>query len=734
MEEIYFSMIVYVDDEELLKHSLESILDVTIKIKGKIKLIVADAIASDETRYTCDETIKELNKNQYVYLPMAGVEIGVAYNKAISYTEGRYVNFSLASTYFEPKTLDMMYEFAEEQGRPKLLALAPWTVNEKDEYVQYKMSPVAGKEQYMEINLHDTPDKLHLMLHAYFVRCYLIRSEERKMKFKPELLEEAPLELLCNLLAEYMNYTYLQHIPFHYTRQLEDNTSAFMDQHYKWWYMDSFRNWILPFAKEWNERNYPLRNSMRILLLYLVFARYNCNMNDRNKGIIEREEIPELRMLTGQILQYVDSKMIFAKESLQNFHIPRAMKVMFIEMKAEQTNCICEPVVHGGQMLLWTHKKYEDVTERAIEKVDIGVAGDIESVKAVGKELDITGKAFTITREEKNLPILKWCKEEETLIPLCELAKEHVILYAINYSKNSLKIDGLLSLGNFIKREDIQLYLYKDGKEYTRVSPIDIYDLKKVFGITYARDYRFYVEVPVFSLGSCSDMQFVVEINGARIPIEIRSGEVYSHVNEKIKGQYWHFDDNWCLSISNKNVLKLEKVNAAAIEKKEISFQKALAEIKEPVAQRALALRKQYFDTQDEYKNRRIWMTFDKLYKAGDNGEYMYDYVSAHDKSIEIYYLLKSDSPDYQRMLEKGDRLLVWGEDETLIMALHAEVILDTHANAFSYIGFDSAMKPYIGDLFTAKIACIQHGLTVQKIAQFQNRLFDNTWLYLCAS
>lgn len=734
MEKIYFSMIVYVDDEHLLKHSLESILDVTIKIKGKIKLIVVDAIASDETRHTCDEVTKELNKNQYVYLQMVDASIGAAYNEAISYTEGRYVNFSLASTYFEPKTLDMLYAFAEEQGRPKLLALAPWTVNEKDEYVQYKMSPVAGKEQYVEINLHDIPQKLHLMFHAYFVRCYLIRSEERKMKFKPELSEEAPLELLCNLLAEYMNYTYLQHIPFHYTRQLEDNTSAFMDQHYKWWYMDSFRDWILPFAKTWNERNYPLRNSMRILLLYLVFVRYNCNMNDRNKGVIEREEIPELRMLTGQILQYVDSKMIFAKDTLQNFNIPRAMKVMFIEMKAEQTNCICEPVIHGGQMLLWTHKKYGDVTERTIEKIDIGVAGDIESVKAVGKELDITGKTFTITREEKHLPILKWCKEEETLIALCELAKEHVILYAVNYSKNSLKIDGLLSLGNFIKRKEIQLYLYKDGKEYIKVSPIDVYDLKKVFGVTYARDYRFYVEIPVFSLGSASDMQFVVDINGARIPIEIRSGEVYSHVNEKIKEQYWHFDDNWCLSISNKNVLKLEKVNAAAIEKKETAFQKALAAIKTPAAQKALALRKQYFDTIDEYKNRRIWITFDKLYKAGDNGEYMYDYVSTHEKSIEMYYLIKADSPDYQRMLDKGDRLLVWGEDESLIMALHAEVILDTHANAFSYIGFETAMKPYVGDLFNAKIACIQHGLTVQKIAQFQNRIFDNIWLYLCAS
>lgn len=734
MDEIYFSMIVYVDDENLLEHSLKSILDVTARIRGKIKLIIADAIVSDTTKLMCVEAAKGLNKNQYIYLSIAGATIGEAYNKAIQYTEGRYVNFSLASTYFEPKTLDMIYEFAEDRERPKLLALAPWTVNEKNEYVQYKMCPAAGKEQCMEISLHDTPEKLHLMFHAYFIRCYLIRSEERKMEFRPELLEEAPLELLCNLLAEYMNYTYLQHIPFHYTRQLEDNTSAFMDQHYKWWYMDSFRNWILPFAKGLDERNYPLRNSMRILLLYLVFARYNCNLNDRSKGVIERGEVPEFRMLTGKILQYVDSKMIYAKSTLQNFNIPRAMKLLFIEIKAEQTNCVCEPVLYGGQMLLWTHKKYGNITERALEKMNIGTAADKQAVEAAGKELDITGKAFTITREENSVPVLKWCREEESLVPLCELEKEHVILSAINYSKNSLKIDGLLSLGNFIRREDIKLYLYKDGKEYTKISPIDVYDLKKVFGITYARDYRFYVEIPVFSLGKTSDIQFLVEINGCRIPVEIRSGEVYAHVNEKIKGQYWHFDENWCLSIANKKVLRLEKATAALIKKKENEFQKILAGIKNEAAQGALKLRKKYFAACDEYMNRRIWITFDKLYKAGDNGEYMYDYISSHDDSIEIYYLIKSDSSDYRRMQDKGARLLVWGEEETLLKALYAEVILDTHANAFSYIGFETAMKPYVGDLFNAKVVCIQHGLTVQNIAQFQNRLFDNTWLYLCAS
>lgn len=756
MADIYFSMIVYVDEEDGLERALDSILDVTPKVKGTLKLIIADPFCTEETQSVCESVKDRLEPKQFVYLELPEASIGDAYNRATDYTEGRYVNYSLASTYFEPKTLDVLYGVATELDQPKLISLSPWTVNEKEEYVQYKMSPKASSAQYQEISLHDTPEKLQLMFHAYFIRCYLVRSAERRMYFKPELLEDAPIEFLANLLAEIMNYTYLSGQIFHYTRQLEDNTSAFIDQHHAWWYMDSFRNWILPFAEEWDARNYPLRNSMRILLLYLVFSRYNCNLSDRDKGIIQRSDIPELRMLTGKILQFVDNKIIFNKNSLQNFNIPRAMKLLFLEIKAEQTGCVCEPVIHGGQCMIWTHKKYGDITEHALDKYDFRLARESQDVRNAEKELDIVSKAFTISRQENDIPVLKWVREEETLLPVCELRKEHVILYAINYSKNSLKIDGLFSLGNFIKREDIRLYLYKDGKEYTQIMPIEVYDLKKVFGVTYARDYRFYAEVPVFAIGKSSKLQFVTEINGDRFPVEIRSGDVYSHITEKVKGSYWHFEKNWCLSLVQKNTLYLERVNAEEVKKKEAEFQKYLGSVKTGAAKRALELRKKYFSTKKKYENRRIWITFDKLYKAGDNGEYMYKYISSQEDDIEIYYLIKSDSPDYERLLseeqqkikektkdaasanqkmqEYESHILVWGEERTLLMALNAEVILDTHANAFSYMGFETEMKPYVGDLFDPKIACIQHGLTVQKIAQFQNRLFDNTSLYLCAS
>ena len=136
------------------------------------------------------------------------------------------------------------------------------------------------------------------------------------------------------------------------------------------------------------------------------------------------------------------------------------------------------------------------------------------------------------------------------------------------------------------------------------------------------------------------------------------------------------------------------------------------------------------------YKNRQIWITYDKLYKAGDNGEYIYRHVKENHSDVKMYYVIKKEALDYERLKrEENANLLLYGTFKHKLMSLLATVILATHANAISYCGFSSKKsKLYICDLFDAEIVCIQHGLTIQEIAQYQNRLVDNTKLYCCAS
>jgi len=736
MEEIYFSMIVYVDKEELLSRSLNSIVRAPKNIVEKIKIIVVDSVCSEVSMSLCKSWEDKYGKRNFCYFKAYDLSMGDAYNIAIPEIEGRYVNFSLASTWFQTNAIEFIWEVAEEQGRPKLISLTPLTVNEKEEHLRYKMSPSdSGTNAFTEISLNREPEKLQLMFHAYFIRCYLINSRERHMWFNPKLHDDAVTEMLLNLLAEWRNYLYITRMKLNYTIQLEDNTSAYINQHYEWWYMDSIKNWILPFARRWTEIDYPLRQSMRIALLYLVFARYNCNYNDRNKGVLTRDQIEEFGKLSGEVFCYIDSSLIWKKETLQNFTIPRTLKLLFLRLKAQQAKSTCEVVIHGKQLSLWTHRKDIGATGHTLKLLDSERLPNKEAFERTKKDLGQVSTIFIVKREENQIPEFKWAFENSELLPLCELVKEHVILSIINYKDGRLEIDGILSLGDFLNKEQIHLSVYKDKKEIATVYS-EVYGLRKVFGVTYYHNYQFHVSIPAFSMNNRSEIQFMIEINDENIPLEIRTSSIYAHVKEDIKGQYWKFSDSWCLNIADKNKLFLSAVDDKRSQKLETDFQSELMKIAENnnAAQIALDIRKRYFELKKEYKDKRIWITFDKLYKAGDNGEYIYNYISKQKDGIDIRYLIKEDSTDYKRMQKNGVQLLAWGEMDTLVTVLLAEAILATHSNIVSYVGFDKMIIPYICDLFNPVNICIQHGLTTQNIAQFQNRIFDNLQLYLCAS
>ena len=144
-------------------------------------------------------------------------------------------------------------------------------------------------------------------------------------------------------------------------------------------------------------------------------------------------------------------------------------------------------------------------------------------------------------------------------------------------------------------------------------------------------------------------------------------------------------------------------------------------------------LRVLYYLTKPFLSNKHIWITYDKLYKAGDNGEYLYQYGLKHNKNI--YYIIKKDSKDYERLIsDPNNKVLIFNSLKAKLYSLHSEVILKTHAGILGYCGFDGVARTMVRGLLNAEIVEAQHGLTIQDIPEYQNRLADNIKLYLIAS
>ena len=721
MNEIYFSIIIYLDDESEVERCIKSVLSSSNKTQKETRIIVVDPMCSEYTLGLCTQYKQRLGESNFVYIKTLNMSMASAYNVAIPEIKGRYVNFICSSMFFSPTAIEMIRMVSEKENRPKVITISPWTENEKKEKLQYLMSPKRNANIFLEnISVKSKSLDLNLMLHSYFIRCYLVNSKERHMWFNEGIEDDCAIEFLLRLITEFPNNLFLPKETITYKYQLEDNFSAYKCQHYDWWYIQTIDKWMLPFIQEIERVNGIVPRYIKSAVFYLVYVKFRANSNYSDKKVLDDVQLEEFYLQVSSLLQYVDNKMIFDKNVFGRITIPRRLRMWFLELKAQKIGKVCEPVVFGNKLCLWTHE------------AGIGQAKNQEMVKDFFDQKVV----FCLNNEDRmSIPSVVEVGENETLINLCELTKEHVVLQAINYINGYLEIDGILSLGNFLSGDKIKLYVIKDGS-LIETNQTEVYGCSKIFGRIYEEKYMFHAQVYVSAYKGKAKIKFAVEINGNLIEIGIRTGKPYTHIQQGITGQYWNFDKNWCLSFLENDILLLENVSDGQLKVKEKKYQQELANLakkKNSYAAAAIEIRKEYFGLKKAGLKKRIWVTFDKLYKAGDNGEYIFHYVDENVEDIDIYYLINNDAPDYDRLKENAN-VLVWGENGTIAKILHAEAILTTHGDIAQYIGLEPMLAPFLCDLLNSINVCIQHGLTVQDIAKFQNRLFTNLHLYLCAS
>lgn len=132
-----------------------------------------------------------------------------------------------------------------------------------------------------------------------------------------------------------------------------------------------------------------------------------------------------------------------------------------------------------------------------------------------------------------------------------------------------------------------------------------------------------------------------------------------------------------------------------------------------------LKWRKAYMKALPEMKNRRIWVYYDKSYKAGDNGEYAIKYAVTQDDGIEKVYFIEKDSKDGERLIKEGYKVVEPGSDEGAFYALFAEVIFMTHIPPFLKLGFKKDKLIYFRDLLSPKIIRMYHGYPITRSSSY---------------
>ncbi len=544
------------------------------------------------------------------------------------------------------------------------------TLNKMRKYVGY--SKLDGAGDFCDLN--EAPHNAAMAIFAYFFKV----SDIKNLEFDLELGEESLKKFILEALLENSTICYSNKVCCLSKRALENDSAIFDGQYDKAYYAKSIQGFILPLLKKLTAEKGAVPSFVQYAICKLIFAKFANNYFENNKDILSEDEVYEFYDEVCNALKYIDNS-IYTAAAIRCKYINRS---------------------------LWM-KILKDKTQRAGEKYKI--------------ELD----------DDENISFAAEGKEPAHISTLNSVA---LTVNNINYADGKLEFDGEFTGKDFLSAEDIKLYVNYDGKK-EQLKEYPIYPLLKCFGLSYSKKYNVHFYIPVTE--SLESISFTYVLDGRELPLSLQFARVFSRIRLRFGKAYWKFNKTKALECKNGEYLRV--FNCTGIKRlfREISLLISQLINTKPMSNsvRRVALRVIYWITRPFFARKRIWLTFDKLYKGGDNGEYFFKYANTVKDDVNVYYIIDKNSPDCQRLLDYDKKhVLIHNSLKCKLYALNAEAIAATHASVMQYSGFPKYLVPNFLDLFNAKIICIQHGLTVQQLGQYQNRLYDNTTLYCLAS
>ena len=308
---------------------------------------------------------------------------------------------------------------------------------------------------------------------------------------------------------------------------------------------------------------------------------------------------------------------------------------------------------------------------------------------------------------------------------------------AINYKNDVYTFEGLVKNTYFDSPDQFKITVIGADGSTIETRRTQVFSLWKYFGKTVDREMTISFDIPVQNLKK-GEYKLLLEYKGVEFKIKWRFVKSQARIRQVHKHNFWVTDGRLLRYDFSNRLLVIQKTNALKNMAHEVMFWKDILERMRRNRRRGLSfilLRCLYYITKPVYGRKNIWLTFDQLFKGGDNGEYFYRYVNdLNNKNQILYYAVNKDTKEYRELSKKYKTVLEYNSLKHKLISLHTKIVFATRADVSLYAGFAHSAEVYFRNLMNFDVVCLQHGLSIQQIAQYQNRLYDNFKYYFCVS
>lgn len=476
---------------------------------------------------------------------------------------------------------------------------------------------------------------------------------------------------LLPLVLEKMQVPFVGKVIYKYAYAKEGDSTFYSGVYEEGWYQESVHNFWLGFLKTITEKHGYIPEFAQYYAMFCLGARFRANLDNTNKHIIPDEEAYDYMKSYEPVFAYLDDSTILNARSLPFAKDDVTLQQLYLRIK------------YNHDDMQFDHYSFK-------------------------------GKAYLGYGNVLITPV----------------ASQTVNIKYMEYTDGHLEIDA--SVSSILDFDEGNLVIRKDT-EFFEPRWDEIYSLTKCFGLSYTKRHAFHVSIPIEDIDRQS-ISFLYKKGHREWKLVITYQSHFSRLTKRFKNSYWNINDHFMARHVSGDIV-IYKIRKMSVYKRELKLLVEMLNSRNHSVYKYAFYRFMSFIYGLFYRGKQIWLYIDKIYKAGDSSEYIYKYaVAQNNPNIKHYYLVDKNCSDCKRLKTEGYKPLVRGTFKHRMIFLLADMVVISNSTVFAYNDYTLATSAYIRDIVKFKVACVQHGMSVQKIAVAQNRLRDNISLYFCAS
>lgn len=345
------------------------------------------------------------------------------------------------------------------------------------------------------------------------------------------------------------------------------------------------------------------------------------------------------------------------------------------------------------------------------------------------KDIQIEHKAYLLKKKYGRDADIKWGYNDAILhygnTYLCHLNTNKTYFDFISINSDSLCLEGytVLISENY---GDVQVFFDVNGEAIpcTMVPREE----KMSLGEPIYFCYGFQCKIPLEPDIERYDISLFCMVDGKRISKNKLTFGKFCPISTEYKNSYYYHSGHVLTTAGAK--LYLQKCGRKGRVQREYTYLKELWKCNRPGCRKAIVARPLATFLQ-LFKRKKVWLISDRVNKADDNGEALFQYVTERaPKDVVAYFAISPESQDYSQLKTFG-KVIPFGGWLYKILYLMADSVISSQGEEYIFHPFQKQSILYRDMAQSQKFVFLQHGVTHNDLSAWLSRYNKNIALFV---